>query len=82
MKKYSILVPAAVLSALLPACQANYIHDIRGGNVAPSSSTSLTGVSISQHRQSPVASGPPGTTESGESFPGTRDADVPEALVK
>jgi len=29
---------------LLSACQANYIRDTQGGNVAPSSSVKVTGV--------------------------------------
>ncbi|EDD6035933.1 lysis protein [Salmonella enterica subsp. enterica serovar Stanley] len=30
----------------LLGCQANYIRDVQGGTVAPSSSSELTGVSV------------------------------------
>ncbi|EAM2866098.1 hypothetical protein AHS81_20460 [Salmonella enterica] len=55
----------------LRCCQANYIHDIRGGNVAPSSSTSLMGVSISQKLDCADAPVPLGTEE----------ADLPDVRV-
>ncbi|WP_106474252.1 colicin release lysis protein [Escherichia coli] len=31
---------------LLVGCQANYIRDVQGGTVAPSSSSKLTGISV------------------------------------
>ncbi|EAA3705929.1 lysis protein for colicin E6 [Salmonella enterica] len=31
---------------LLSGCQANYIRDVQGGTVAPSSSSELTGISV------------------------------------
>ncbi|MBD3698232.1 colicin release lysis protein [Klebsiella pneumoniae] len=31
---------------LLVACQANYIRDVQGGTVAPSSSSELTGIAV------------------------------------
>ncbi|MCB3528657.1 colicin release lysis protein [Klebsiella grimontii] len=31
---------------LLTACQANYIRDVQGGTVAPSSSSELTGIAV------------------------------------
>ena len=34
------------VSIILTACQANYIRDVQGGTVAPSSSSELTGISI------------------------------------
>ncbi|HBS8163328.1 TPA: colicin release lysis protein [Klebsiella pneumoniae] len=30
----------------LVACQANYIRDVQGGTVAPSSSSELTGIAV------------------------------------
>jgi len=35
-----------VFGFLLPACQANYIRDVQGGTVAPSSSAELTGIAV------------------------------------
>lgn len=35
-----------VLMVLLSGCQANYIRDVQGGTVAPSSSSELTGISV------------------------------------
>ncbi|HHT8502588.1 TPA: colicin release lysis protein [Escherichia coli] len=32
------------LTLLLAACQANYIRDVQGGTVSPSSSAELTGL--------------------------------------
>ncbi|NYY79530.1 lysis protein [Escherichia coli] len=34
------------LGFLLVACQANYIRDVQGGTVAPSSSSELTGIAV------------------------------------
>nr|QJX12942.1 DNA replication protein [Klebsiella pneumoniae]QJX13554.1 DNA replication protein [Klebsiella pneumoniae] len=31
---------------LIVACQANYIRDVQGGTVAPSSSSELTGIAV------------------------------------
>ncbi|EAM9768860.1 TPA: colicin release lysis protein [Salmonella enterica] len=33
-----------VLFFLLAGCQANYIRDVQGGTVAPSSTSTLTGI--------------------------------------
>ncbi|MBB9070546.1 colicin release lysis protein [Escherichia coli] len=33
-------------ASLLSACQVNHIRDVKGGTVAPSSSSRLTGVEI------------------------------------
>ncbi|EEZ2005230.1 colicin release lysis protein [Escherichia coli] len=33
-----------ILLLLLAACQANYIRDVQGGTVSPSSSAELTGL--------------------------------------
>ncbi|MCY0629584.1 colicin release lysis protein [Klebsiella pneumoniae] len=35
-----------VAGFLLAACQANYIRDVQGGTVAPSSSSELTGIAV------------------------------------
>ncbi|WP_407065848.1 colicin release lysis protein [Escherichia coli] len=35
-----------VLMVFLSGCQANYIRDVQGGTVAPSSSSELTGISV------------------------------------
>ncbi|MCL0195997.1 colicin release lysis protein [Klebsiella pneumoniae] len=35
-----------VAGFLLDACQANYIRDVQGGTVAPSSSSELTGIAV------------------------------------
>ena len=35
---------------LLVGCQANYIRDVQGGTVAPSSSSKLTGISVQLKR--------------------------------
>ncbi|HBE7034295.1 TPA: colicin R system lysis protein [Escherichia coli] len=35
-----------VLMALLSGCQANYIRDVQGGTVAPSSTSELTGIAV------------------------------------
>ncbi|EAB8038206.1 colicin release lysis protein [Escherichia coli] len=34
------------LILILPGCQANYIRDVQGGTVAPSSSSAATGIEI------------------------------------
>ncbi|WP_421659629.1 colicin release lysis protein (plasmid) [Klebsiella pneumoniae] len=35
-----------VAGFLLAACQANYIRDVQGGTIAPSSSSKLTGIAV------------------------------------
>ncbi|ECO0851217.1 colicin release lysis protein [Salmonella enterica] len=40
---FLILIVAALF---LAACQANYIRDIQGGTIAPSSPSELTGISV------------------------------------
>ncbi|HCD2000950.1 colicin release lysis protein [Citrobacter farmeri] len=37
---------AMLVILLLSGCQANYIRDVQGGTVAPSSSSELTGISV------------------------------------
>lgn len=47
MKKKSGWLLVLVIAALfLAACQANYIRDVQGGTVAPSSSSELTGFAV------------------------------------
>ncbi|ECC5780871.1 lysis protein [Salmonella enterica] len=47
MKKKTGWLLALVIAALfLAACQANYIRDVQGGTVAPSSSSELTGLAV------------------------------------
>ncbi|WGE30938.1 colicin release lysis protein (plasmid) [Edwardsiella tarda] len=42
--KVVFFISFIILGFLLVACQANYIHDIQGGTVAPSSSSDMTGI--------------------------------------
>ncbi|HCN7897831.1 TPA: colicin R system lysis protein [Escherichia coli] len=35
-----------LMASLLSGCQANYIRDVQGGTVAPSSSSKLTGIAV------------------------------------
>ncbi|EEG9147740.1 TPA: colicin release lysis protein [Escherichia coli] len=44
MKKYYLVVICLVFSIV--GCQANYIRDVQGGTVAPSSSSELTGIAV------------------------------------
>ncbi|HBL7007474.1 colicin release lysis protein [Citrobacter sp. RHB35-C17] len=48
MKKVKVifLVVLIAVSFLLAACQANYIRDVQGGTVAPSSTSELTGIAV------------------------------------
>ncbi|AGT26971.1 MULTISPECIES: colicin release lysis protein [Enterobacteriaceae] len=48
MKKVKVvfLFILIFLGFLLVACQANYIRDVQGGTVAPSSSSELTGIAV------------------------------------
>ncbi|UCQ02054.1 colicin release lysis protein [Edwardsiella tarda] len=43
-KEIYFFILFATLGFLLSACQANYIHDIQGGTVAPSSSSDMAGI--------------------------------------
>lgn len=45
MKKKTGLI-LIVAALFLAACQANYIRDVQGGTVAPSSSSELTGINV------------------------------------
>ncbi|ECK1593472.1 lysis protein for colicin E6 [Salmonella enterica] len=40
----NLFAPSLIL--ILPGCQANYIRDVQGGTVAPSSSSAATGIEI------------------------------------
>ena len=71
-EKYSHRVSVAAFTPQLPACQANYIHDIQAKTSPPLSSASLTGASMSQKRG----------CESGPVPPGTEDADLPDVKKK
>lgn len=44
--KFGLLLTLIVFALLLTACQANYIRDIQGGNVAPDLAPNVTGVSV------------------------------------
>ncbi|HBX3779929.1 colicin release lysis protein [Raoultella terrigena] len=48
MKKIKaiFLLVLIVVGFLLAACQANYIRDVQGGTVAPSSTSQLTGINV------------------------------------
>lgn len=48
MKKVKVifLVVLIAVSFLLAECQANYIRDVQGGTVAPSSTSELTGIAV------------------------------------
>ncbi|HFJ2163340.1 TPA: colicin release lysis protein [Salmonella enterica] len=45
-KKTGLFLIVIVIALFLAACQANYIRDVQGGTVTPSSSSELTGISI------------------------------------
>lgn len=45
-KKTGLFLILIVAALFLAACQANYIRDVQGGTVAPSSSSELTGISV------------------------------------
>lgn len=44
MRKITGIILLLLAVILLAACQANYIRDIQGGTVSPSSTAELTGV--------------------------------------
>ncbi|HAX5087930.1 TPA: colicin release lysis protein [Escherichia coli] len=44
MKKITGIILLLLAVIILAACQANYIRDVQGGAVSPSSSAELTGV--------------------------------------
>ena len=44
MKKITGIILLLLAAIILAACQANYIRDVQGGTVSPSSSAELTGV--------------------------------------
>ncbi|EEU1893233.1 colicin release lysis protein [Escherichia coli] len=44
MKKITWIILLLLAAIILAACQANYIHDVQGGAVSPSSSAELTGL--------------------------------------
>ncbi|HBJ6962098.1 TPA: colicin release lysis protein [Salmonella enterica subsp. enterica serovar Duisburg] len=45
-KKTGWLLVLVIAALFLAACQANYIRDVQGGTVAPSSSSELTGFAV------------------------------------
>ncbi|HAV9883032.1 TPA: colicin release lysis protein [Escherichia coli] len=45
-KKIGLLLILMVAALFLAACQTNYIRDVQGGAVAPSSSSELTGIAV------------------------------------
>ncbi|EFA1503298.1 colicin release lysis protein [Escherichia coli S88] len=45
-KKTGLLLILMVAALFLAACQTNYIRDVQGGTVAPSSSSELTGIAV------------------------------------
>ncbi|ATI93476.1 lysis protein [Salmonella enterica] len=45
-KKTGWLLVLVIAALFLAACQANYIRDVQGGTVAPSSSSELTGLAV------------------------------------
>ncbi|EIJ8617931.1 colicin release lysis protein [Salmonella enterica] len=45
-KKTGWLLVLVIAALFLAACQANYIWDVQGGTVAPSSSSELTGLAV------------------------------------
>ncbi|HFH0422650.1 TPA: colicin release lysis protein [Salmonella enterica subsp. enterica serovar Bovismorbificans] len=45
-KKKGLFLILIMATLFLAACQANYIRDIQGGTVAPSSSSELTGIRV------------------------------------
>ncbi|HAF2609622.1 TPA: lysis protein [Salmonella enterica] len=44
MKKITTIVIVFIIAPVLSGCQANYIRDVQGGTVAPSSTSTLTGI--------------------------------------
>ena len=44
MKKITWIILLLLAAIILAACQANYIRDVQGGTVSPSSSAELTGL--------------------------------------
>ena len=44
MKKITRIILLLLAVIILAACQANYIRDVQGGTVSPSSTSELTGV--------------------------------------
>ncbi|EEL0343810.1 lysis protein for colicin E6 [Salmonella enterica] len=45
MKKFINIVIVFIIP-VLSGCQANYIRDVQGGTVAPSSSSELAGIAV------------------------------------
>ncbi|WIF48622.1 colicin release lysis protein [Salmonella enterica] len=45
-KKTGLFLILVIAALFLAACQANYIRDVQGGTVAPSSSSELTGLAV------------------------------------
>ena len=45
-KKMGCFLILANAALILAACQANYIRDVQGGTVAPSSSSELRGIAV------------------------------------
>ncbi|EOH0857943.1 colicin release lysis protein [Salmonella enterica subsp. enterica serovar 50:k:e,n,x,z15] len=45
-KNTGLFLILAIAAFFLAACQANYIRDVQGGTVAPSSSSELTGIAV------------------------------------
>ncbi|EAA8036347.1 colicin release lysis protein [Salmonella enterica] len=45
-KKTGWLLVLVIAALFLAACQANYIRDVQGGTVAPSSLSELTGLAV------------------------------------
>lgn len=46
MGKFLITIFIVFIAPVLSGCQANYIRDVQGGTVAPSSSYELTGIAV------------------------------------
>ncbi|EBK4667139.1 colicin release lysis protein [Salmonella enterica] len=44
MKKSIFIIICTVF--MLAGCQANYVRDVHGGTIAPSSSSKLTGIAV------------------------------------
>ena len=44
MKKITGIILLLLAAIILAACQTNYIRDVQGGTVSPSSTAELTGV--------------------------------------
>lgn len=45
-KKIGVSIILVLVVLCLTACQNNYVRDVQGGTIAPSSSSKLTGVAI------------------------------------